>query len=172
MLQQAGMIRMEVRCKQSAASDEPFCGVVKLRWVAASHLASEWRPGDSPQVILLNVSHYPYRAESISGGKTYHMITHSDKQIKEQFPALLHLQLHGATPLERVPAPDDQSEVVGSQLGIRVGCLGVCVAGRCEDRAHLDAGLEALFAEGESGEFWEVVADGCAAEHSLACISR
>ena len=45
---------------------------------------------------------------------TYHVITHRYKQIKEQFATFFHLHLHGATPLECVSAPDDQSEVVGS----------------------------------------------------------
>ncbi len=57
------------------------------------------------------------------------MVAHSDKQIKEQSSTLLHLHLHGATSLESAPAPDDESKVVCSKLGIRVRGLGVGVAG-------------------------------------------
>lgn len=92
------------------------------------------------------------------------MITHSDEQIKEQFPPLFHLQLHGATPLESVPASDDESEVVCSQLGVRVGCLGVGKASGGEDSGDLDTGLETLLAESEAGKLGEAVADGCTAE--------
>jgi hypothetical protein len=42
------------------------------------------------------------------------MITHSNKQIEEQFPTLFHLKLHGAASLESVPAADDEGEVVSS----------------------------------------------------------
>lgn len=47
-------------------------------------------------------------------GYTYHVIAHGDKQIKEQQSTLFHFHLHGATPLEGIPAPNDQSEVVRS----------------------------------------------------------
>jgi hypothetical protein len=45
---------------------------------------------------------------------THHMVTHCNKQIKEQFPSLLHFHLHGATSLEGVAAANDEGEVVGS----------------------------------------------------------
>jgi hypothetical protein len=91
------------------------------------------------------------------------MVTHGNKQIKEQSSTLLHLHLHGPTPLEGVFAADDQSEIVGTQLGIRIGCLGVSVAGRREYGADLDAGLEALLAKGEPAQLRQLVAQGCAA---------
>ena len=46
--------------------------------------------------------------------ETYHVIDHGDEQIKEQLSARLHLVLHRAAPLERVPGADDQGEVVCS----------------------------------------------------------
>lgn len=86
------------------------------------------------------------------------MVTHGNKQIKEQSSTLLHLHLHGPTPLEGVFAADDQSEIVSTQLGIRIGCLGVSVAGRREYSADLDAGLEALLAKGEPAQLRQLVA--------------
>lgn len=52
---------------------------------------------------------------------------------------------------------------MGSQLGVRVRRLGIGETGGGEDGADLDAGLEALLAEGEAAELGEVVADGCTA---------
>jgi hypothetical protein len=45
---------------------------------------------------------------------THHMVTHCNKQIKEQFPSLFHFHLHRATSLEGVAAANDEGEVVGS----------------------------------------------------------
>jgi hypothetical protein len=77
--------------------------------------------------------------------RTYHMITHGDEKIEEQPPAFFHLHLHGAASLESVPAPNDESEVMGSQLGVIIRRMGVGIPGGGEDGADLDAGLQALF---------------------------
>lgn len=41
--------------------------------------------------------------------KIIHMVTHGYEQIKEQFAAALHLQLHGAATFEGAAAADDES---------------------------------------------------------------
>jgi len=74
------------------------------------------------------------------------MVAHGDEKIEEQPSTLFHFHLHGAAPLESVPAPNDKSEVMSSQLGVIIWRMGVGVTGGGEDGADLDAGLEALFA--------------------------
>ena len=59
---------------------------------------------------------------------------------------------------------------MSSQLGVRVGCLGVSVTGGGEDSADLDAGLEALLAEREAAELGKVVADSCTATTEVSKI--
>lgn len=95
------------------------------------------------------------------------MVAHSDEEIEEEFPTLLHLDLHGAATLERVPAADDEGEVVGTKLRVIVRCIGVCEAGRGEDGADLNTGLEPLLAKGKAFELVEAVAVGCTA----GCVS-
>lgn len=58
---------------------------------------------------------------------TYHMITHCNKEVKEQSAPLLHLELHGAALLEVVAAADDEREILCSELRVRVGRVAVCV---------------------------------------------
>ena len=82
--------------------------------------------------------------------KTYHMITHRNKKIKKQLPALLHLHLHRPTALKSGPTPDNQREVMCPQFGLAVGRVGVGVACACEYRAALDTRVEALFSEREA----------------------
>jgi hypothetical protein len=70
------------------------------------------------------------------------VVAEGDKQVKEELSAAVeHLELHGAAALERAPAADDEGEIVGAQLGVGVGSIGVGVTGRGEDGAGLDTGL-------------------------------
>jgi len=56
------------------------------------------------------------------------VIAQGDKQVEKQLrPAVEHLQLHGAAALERAAAADDEGEIMGTQLGISVGGVCVCV---------------------------------------------
>ena len=58
------------------------------------------------------------------------MIAQRNEKIKEQLTtSSLHFQLHGPAALECVPASDYEGEVVGSQLGVGVGCVGIGIAG-------------------------------------------
>lgn len=87
------------------------------------------------------------------------MIDHRHKQVKEQrTPTSLHLHLHCAATLECIATANDEREVVRSQLGIACGRVGVGKAGREEDGAALDPGLESLFFESQALEFGESVA--------------
>lgn len=70
------------------------------------------------------------------------MIAQCDEQIEEELGAAgHHLHLHCAAALEGAAAADDEGEVVGPEFGVRVGCVGVGVAGGGEDCAALDAGF-------------------------------
>ena len=70
------------------------------------------------------------------------MVNHGNEQVEEQLAAAgLHLSLHGAAALEGAAATDDEGEVVGSQLGVGVGRVGVGVASGGEDGAALDSGF-------------------------------
>lgn len=73
------------------------------------------------------------------------VVAERDEQVKEQLaPAVEHLQLHGAAALEGRAAADDEREVVGAQLGVCIGRVGVSIPGGREDGAALDAGLCSL----------------------------
>lgn len=70
------------------------------------------------------------------------MVAKRNKEVKEQRgPAVPHLELHRAAALERSAAADDECEIVGSELRVGVGGVGVGVAGGCEDCAALDSGF-------------------------------
>ena len=59
-----------------------------------------------------------------------HMITKRNKQIKEELRAASkHLHLHSPATLECASAADYEGEVMSSELGVCVGCIGVGVAG-------------------------------------------
>lgn len=53
----------------------------------------------------------------------------------------MHFELHSAAALECVSAADYESEVVSSELGVRVGSVGIGVASRRKDGAALDSGF-------------------------------
>ena len=85
------------------------------------------------------------------------MVAHRHKQIKEQPAARLHLLLHRAAALERAPAADDEREVVRAQTRVRVRRVRVRVSRAAQDRAHVDAILEALLAQGHPFELDQTV---------------
>ena len=70
------------------------------------------------------------------------MVAQRHKEIEKELAASgMHLELHGPAPLEGVSTADDEGQVVSSELGVRVGRVGIGVASRGEDRAALDAGF-------------------------------
>lgn len=73
-------------------------------------------------------------------GNVIYMVAEGDEEVEEELAAaVVHLELHGAAALEGAAAADDEGKVVGTQLGVRVGGVGVGVAGGCEDGAALNA---------------------------------
>lgn len=72
------------------------------------------------------------------------MIAHRNKKIKEQLPTPLHLILHRPAPLKRVPAPDDQSQIMRPELRITVRRIGIRISCRRQDRRTLYPALQAL----------------------------
>ncbi len=84
-----------------------------------------------------------------------------------QLAAVLHLHLHGATSLERRPTPNDQRQVMRTELGIIVRGVGIRVPGACQDRAALDARLQALLAEGHPFELGQAVPFGGAIQQRV-----
>ena len=69
------------------------------------------------------------------------VVGQGDEQVKEELGAAVeHLLLHGSAALEGGAAADDEGEVVGPQLGVGLGGVGVGEAGRGQDDAAGDAG--------------------------------
>lgn len=68
------------------------------------------------------------------------MVTQCDEQVKEELAAsVMHLELHGPAALECASASDDESEIMGSKLGVGIRRIGVSVACRREDCAALNS---------------------------------
>lgn len=86
-----------------------------------------------------------------------HVVAHGDEQVEEELATALHLVLHGSAALEGVAGADDEGEVVGTELAVGVGGVGVGVTGRGQDGAALDAGLEALLAKSKALQLVEAV---------------
>jgi hypothetical protein len=74
-----------------------------------------------------------------------HVVHHGNKQVEEQLAAVLHLLLHCATAFECVSRANDQSQIMGPQLGVVIGCVGVGKPGRGENRTALNTRLKSLF---------------------------
>jgi hypothetical protein len=85
------------------------------------------------------------------------VIAHGDKEIEKQLPPHLHFHLHRPTALERLPAADDESEVMGAQPRVGVWRVLVREARTAEDGGDLDAALQALLAQGEPLELLEAI---------------
>lgn len=96
-----------------------------------------------------------------------HVVDHGNEQVEEQLTAVLHLVLHCAAALESVARTDDQCEVVRTKLGVVVGCVGVGVTSRGQDRRALDARLQPLFAKSQLLELLEPVLLSLAVDHSV-----
>ena len=121
---------------------------------------------------------------------TYDMIGHRDKQVEEPasshaisvsvFPKScmqhrsnsqqasgLHLHLHGPAPLERGPAADDQSQVVGPQLRVTLGRVRVRIPRARKDGAALNARLQPLLAQRQPLELVQAVPFGGAVDQRV-----
>lgn len=94
------------------------------------------------------------------------MITHRHKKIKKHLPPTLHLHLHSPTVLKRPPTPDNQRKIMRTQLRLGVWRVRIGISRTGEDRAALDARVEALFTEGEAFQRLDTVFfGGAAAQH-------
>ena len=70
------------------------------------------------------------------------MVAQRHEEVKEQLSsAVEHFQLHGAAALEGAAGTDDERQVMGSQLGVAVRCVGVRIARGSEYGAALNARL-------------------------------
>lgn len=96
-----------------------------------------------------------------------HVVDHGNEQVEEQLTAILHLVLHRAAALEGVARTDDEREVVSTELGVVVGCVGVGVTGRSEDCRALNARLQPLFAKSQLLELLEPVLLSLAVDHGV-----
>ena len=86
------------------------------------------------------------------------MVAHGHEQVKEQFAAHLHLQLHGTATLESVSAANNKSEVMSAEARVSVRGVLVGVPGAAQDDADLDSALKALLAQRQLLELLEAVA--------------
>lgn len=70
------------------------------------------------------------------------MVAEGDEQVEEKLTTTVeHLKLHRAATLECGPTANDESEVMSTQLGVGIGCVGVGITGGGQDGAALDSGL-------------------------------
>lgn len=68
------------------------------------------------------------------------MVAESNKEIKEELRAtIVHLELHRSAPLKGAARTNDQSKIMGSQLGVGVRRVGVGITSRRKDGAALNA---------------------------------
>ena len=79
---------------------------------------------------------------SLRGRDVIDVVAKRNKEVKEERRASVpHLELHRAAALKGVAATDDEREVMGAQLRVRVGRVSVGIARRREDGATLDSGF-------------------------------
>lgn len=99
-----------------------------------------WNVACFCRIVSLQLSDLNWSGlDSLGGGNVVDVVAESDKQVKEQLRAsVVHLELHSSATLEGTARADDEGEIVGSQLRVCVGSVGVGVSGRGEDGAALD----------------------------------
>lgn len=90
------------------------------------------------------------------------MIRHGNKQIKVQLMPSLHLNLHGAAPLEDPTTPNDHRQVMSAKARLGVGRIVVRKPSRPQDHVDRDSALEALLTKSEALELVQAVLLGCA----------
>lgn len=78
-------------------------------------------------------------------GNIINVVAKSNEKIKEELSsAIVHLELHGAAPLEGAAGADDKGEIVSSKLRVSVGCVIVGISRRSQDCAALNSRLKSL----------------------------
>ena len=88
------------------------------------------------------------------------MIAQRDEEIEEHSATPLHLRLHGPALLERTTSPHHEREEVRAQSAVVIGRMRVRIAHAAQDRADVDAGLQALLAKSEALQVRKGVAPG------------
>lgn len=143
--------------KKSGGADHRSAGTQATEWIAQSR-EGRGKAG-------------PARDESDSlrplvspVAQVIHVVAHRHEEIEPQPAALLHLDLHGTAALERAAGSDDQRQIVGSHLRIRLRRMSISEPCRCQDRADLDAGPQALFPQRQSLEVRQLEAVGQAVD--------
>jgi len=96
------------------------------------------------------------------------MVAHGHEQVEEELAALFHLGLHGSAPLECLATSDDQSEIMGAEPRVCVGCVVVGVLRRTKDGADVDAALQALLPERQALEFFEAESLGGTVDYGVS----
>lgn len=100
------------------------------------------------------------------GQYAYNVVAHGNKQVKEHGSSLLHFEFHGPTLLEVAPRTDDQGEILGSELGIRIWGVLICPASGSQNGRDLHPVAQTLLAEGQALELFKAVALCRAAERN------
>lgn len=99
----------------------------------------------------------------LGAGDIVDVVAQGDKEIeKELSSAVEHLKLHGSTALKGAAAANDESEVMGPEFRVRIGSVGVGVAGGCQDGAALDTRLQTLLPQSHLLELLQAKLLSCA----------
>jgi hypothetical protein len=95
------------------------------------------------------------------------VVAHRDEKVKEQTTTSFHLVLHGTTPLESMPAPDNQSKVMGAQPRVTVWRIGVRVTSARQNGPTLDTCLQALLTKRQLLQLRKTISLSCAIDHGI-----
>ena len=126
------------------------CGRVRACLLNAekekSHIRYDWPSRQTSRRTYIESADLPQILHAASKNRT-----------NSQQATSLHLHLHGPAPLKRVPAADDQSQVMGPQLRVALRRVGVRIPCARQNGTTLDARLEPLLAQREPLELVQAV---------------
>lgn len=101
-------------------------------------------------------------------GRVTKMVHHRHKQVEEQWRAtLFHLHLHRPAALECASTPDDESEVVRSELRVTCRCVRVSVPCRRQYSRALHPSLQSLLLERQPLQLWQTESVRGAIDNSI-----
>lgn len=107
------------------------------------------------------------RNEILPSLQIIHMITHSNKKIKKELMAPLHLNLHRPTPHKDIPCPNNHRQIMSAQLRVRIRRMVIGIPSRRQDHANRDPTLETLLAKCKELEIFQAVLLGCAVDNGV-----
>ena len=96
------------------------------------------------------------------------MIAQRDEEIEEHSPAPLHLRLHGPALLERATSPHNECKEMRAEAAVAIRRMRVCITHASQNRADVDADLQALLAKGEALQVREGVPPSGTVDGSVA----